>query len=80
MSATARDPIDLQSLTARIDRDLAESFKLRAESEKFVAEQRKLIAEAQKLNRDRWLAPVLAIAVIGGLLGAASCIVKVIWG
>ena len=81
MSDAARDPTDLQAIHARIDRDLAESSKLRAESEKFVAEQRKLIAEALKLNRDRWLAPVLAIAaVVGGILGVSSFIAKIIWG
>ena len=81
MSDATRDPTDLQAIRARIDRDLAESSKLRAESEKFIAEQRKLIAEAMKLNRDRWLAPVLAIAaVVGGMLGVASFVAKIVWG
>ena len=81
MSDAARDPPDPQAIRARIDRDLAESSKLRAESEKFIAEQRKLIAEAMKLNRDRWLAPVLAIAaVVGGMLGVASFVAKIVWG
>jgi hypothetical protein len=40
---------------------------------------RLLLAEQQKLDRDRWLAPALAVAaVIGGLLGVASFIAKVI--
>jgi Skp family chaperone for outer membrane proteins len=86
-------PMDLRAILARIDRDLAESAKLREETNKFVAEQHrmtaeaakfnaertKLTAEAAKLDRDRWLAPALAIAaVIGGLLGVASFIAKVI--
>jgi hypothetical protein len=84
-----RGQLDLRAEIARIDRDRAESEKLRQETEKFVAEQRKLIAESskfaseqqklfaesQKLNRDRWLAPVLAVVtVLGGLLGAATFI------
>ena len=60
--------------------ELAFEAKLRrmnAETEKFVAEQRKLIAEAAKLDRDRWLAPALAIAaVVGGILGLASFIAR----
>lgn len=65
---------DLREQLARIDRSLAETRK-------FVAERDKLIAEAGKLNRDRWLAPLLAIAaVLGGLLGAASFVAKVVWG
>jgi len=65
-----RDPIDLQAILAKIDRD-------RTESEKFVAEQRKLMAEAAKLDRDRRLAPwqifvtaftaVLAAVISGGV-------------
>ena len=74
MSDTPKDQLDLRAVLARIDRDLDESDKLRAE-------QRKLTAEALKLTRDRWLAPLLAIAaVIGGILGVASFIAKVIWG
>ncbi len=41
---------DLRAALARIDRDLADSAKLREESNTFIAEQRKLIAEAQKLT------------------------------
>ncbi len=79
MSETRKDPIDLRSILARIDRDLAESGKLRSEQRKLDAEQRKLDAEQRKLSRDHWLAPVLAIAaVIGGLLGVASFIAKVV--
>lgn len=71
------EALNERALLARIDRDLAESAKLRSETEKFVAEQRKLIAEALKINRDRWYAPALAIAsVAGGLLGVATFIAK----
>lgn len=73
--------IDLREQIVRIDRAIAESEKLREESRKFIAEQHKLAAEAAKLDRERWLAPALAIAaVIGGLLGAASFIAKLIHG
>lgn len=52
---------------------------MNAETEKFIAEQRKLIAEAQELTWDRWMASALAIAaVIGGLLGVASFMARVI--
>jgi ElaB/YqjD/DUF883 family membrane-anchored ribosome-binding protein len=61
------------------DRLRVEIRRLIAESDKFVAEQRKLMAEAAKFNRERWWQPAIAIAaVIGGLLGAAAFIAKVI--
>ncbi len=70
---------DLDALLARMERDIVESAKLRAESEKFVAEQRKLIAEEAKITWDRRLAPFLAIAaIIGGLLGAAAFLARLI--
>lgn len=66
---------------AALQRMIAETAKLNEETRKFVAEQHKLMAEAAKLNRDRWLAPLLAVAaVIGGLLGTATFVAKVIWG
>lgn len=71
--------LGLREQIARIDRDLAESAKLREEIRKFTAEQHKLDAEARKLDRDRWLAPALAIAsVVGGLLGVASFIARLL--
>jgi hypothetical protein len=77
MSDTTRDPIDLRAILARIDRDLAEQSKLRAESDKFASEQRKLNAEAAKLDRDRWLAPALAITgLVGGILTVALTIAR----
>lgn len=63
---------DLQEQIVRIDRSIAET-------EKLMAEQRKSLAEERKLDRDRWLAPALAVAsVIGGLLGVASFIARLI--
>jgi hypothetical protein len=78
--------LDLREQIARIDRAMAENQKFQAEREKLLAEalkfereREKLGAEARKLERDHWLAPALAIAaVIGGLLGVASFIAKVI--
>jgi hypothetical protein len=77
-------PPDLRAILARIDRDTAEATKLRQESNKFIAEQQKLFAEQlklgaeqQKLNRDRWLAPWLAIAgLVGGVLAIANFIAR----
>jgi cell division protein FtsB len=81
LPADYRDRLNLREQIARIDDTLARIDRQREETQKFVTEQHKLIAEVQKLNRDRWLAPVLAIAaVIGGLLGVASFIAKVVWG
>jgi hypothetical protein len=75
----AGDILNIQAIVARIDRDLAESRKLREESEKFMAERRKLDSESRKFDRDHWLAPALAIAsVIGGLLGVAAFIARII--
>lgn len=79
MSAATEPPSDWRSILARIDRDIAEAGKLNAETRKFVAEQQKLNAEAAKLDRDRWLAPALAIAsLIGGLLGTAAFIARLV--
>jgi hypothetical protein len=79
------DNFDLKALSARIDRDLAETGKLLAETRKFVveqaklqAEQDKLGAEQAKLQRDRGLAPWLAISgLIGGLLAIATLLARI---
>lgn len=62
------ETLDLHAVLARIDRDLAESAKLREETNKFVSEAHKLEAERRKLDRDRWLAPwSLVIALVTGV-------------
>jgi len=85
--------LDLREQIARIDRSIAETEKLIAEQRKLSAEERQLsfdavklaaeqatlYSEAHKLDRDRWLAPTLAIvSVVGGLLGVASFIARLI--
>ena len=74
--------LDLRAHLARIDRNLAESLKLREESEKFIAEQRKLIAEEAKLSSDRWLSPVIAaLAALGGIGGIIAGLQAILrWG
>lgn len=67
MSDIPADPIDVRAILAKIDRDLAESGKLREETQKFVSEQHKLMAEARKFNRDWWIVP---LTVLGAILAA----------
>ncbi len=81
------EPPDLRAVLAQIDRDLAESAKLRAEQNKLteeaaklLAEQRKLVTEERKLDRDRLLAPLLALGGIAvGVLSAATAIVAIFY-
>ena len=95
MSDTSAEPLSIETIRARINRDLAESEKLRSESlklaaeqqkliaeqQKFTAEQLKLAAEASKLSRDRGLAPWLAIVgLIGGLLAIANFLLRFLPG
>ncbi len=78
MSDVPVTPVDMRAILARIDRDLAESGKLREESNKFTAEQHKLTQEARKLDaehdklrRDRNLAPwLIAASLSGGVVAA----------
>ena len=77
MSDISADP-DLRAHLARIDRDIAESAKLRYESDKLNQETnklwheaRKLEAERDKLHRDRGLAPWIVAASFGGGIVAA---------
>lgn len=68
MSDATPDPLDMRATLAQIDRDRAEALK-------FAAEQRKLSAEAAKLDRDRWLAPAVAVAALLG--GVATILITV---
>ena len=66
--------LNLREQIARIDRSLDEAAKFRAE-------QRKLTAEAAKLNRDRFLAPALALAAtLGAIATFAPAIIRAIGG
>jgi hypothetical protein len=76
--------LNMRDVLARIDRQLAESAKLREESNKFVAEQHKLNAEAEKLQRDRAFLPLTVVATLVGagaaLFAAGAGFVKLIGG
>lgn len=70
--------LDLREQIERIDRDIAESRKLRYESDKLNEERnkmwheaRKFEAERDKLLRDRGLAPWIVAASFGGGIVAA---------
>lgn len=65
MTGAEKDQFDLAEQIARIRRH-------QEESDKFHAEQRKLIAEAEKHGIDRWLAPIVAITTMIGVLVAAT--------
>lgn len=80
MSDIARDALDIREQIARIDRTQAEMQKLNAETQKFVAEQSKLSAEAGKFNRDRYLAPILTAAAVGGVVSAIVPTLLRAWG
>lgn len=83
MSDTTEIAFDVRAVLAGIDRDLAEQQKLLAEQRKLFAdeiklrsEELKLRSESRKLDRDRLLAPWLAIL---GLLGGAITVGGAIW-
>jgi hypothetical protein len=64
------DPtVNLQSLLARIDRDLAENARLREETNKFIAEARKL--EAERRDHTHWLGTLVVAVATGIGLGIA---------
>ena len=66
--------LNLADLVARIERQ-------QAETRKFVAEHDKLAAEARKLNRDRFLAPALALAAtLGAIAALAPTIIRTVGG
>ena len=53
-----------------LDDTVARIESQQAETRKFVAEMNKLTEEALKFRRDRWLAPVVAIASVLAAIGA----------
>jgi hypothetical protein len=60
--------LDLREQIVRFDRAIDEAAKLRVEANK-------LRADETKLDRDRWIAPWLAIVgLIGGIATAAGAI------
>ncbi len=63
MSELSPDRLNFDELIARIERQ-------QAETREFVAEQHRLAAEAGRPTRDRWLAPVIALAFIVAACGA----------
>lgn len=71
-TVSPREPIDIQAIVARIDRDFVEARKFREEADKLGAERDKLRAEELKLVRDRSVAPWLIVA---GLLGGTLSVV-----
>jgi hypothetical protein len=76
VSATApRDPLDIQAIVARIDRDLTESRRAREEAFKLMDERQKLEAETAKLRRDYNYAAWVPIA---GMIGGAIAIAQLI--
>ena len=67
-------PLNIREQIARIDRFLDEAAKFRSE-------RSKLDAEAAKLNRDRFLAPALALAAtLGAIAAFAPAIMRAIGG
>ena len=68
------DRLSLADLVARIERQ-------QAETRKFVAEHEKLAAEARKLNRERFLAPALALAAtLGAIATLAPTVLRALGG
>lgn len=66
--------LNLADIVARIERQ-------QAETRKFVAEHDKLAAEARKLNRDRFLAPAVALAAtLGAIAALAPTIIRAVGG
>ena len=66
--------LNIREQIARIDRSLDEAAKFRSE-------RSKLDVEAAKLNRDRFLAPALALAAtLGAIATFAPTIIRAIGG
>jgi hypothetical protein len=68
------DDLELRGVIVRIDRDIAEAAKLRAE-------QSKLFSEARKFDRERTLAPWLAVlGLLGGIITVAGALWRALHG
>jgi hypothetical protein len=78
VSETGGSPtLDIEEQIARIRLAQEETRKAQEETRKFVAEQHKLQAEGDKFKRETLLAPVIAaVALVGGVLGAATFLAK----
>jgi hypothetical protein len=69
--------LDIEAQIARIRLAQEETRKAQEETRKFVAEQHKLQAEGDRFKRETLLAPVIeAVALVGGVLGAATFLAK----
>lgn len=74
MSEATPSELDLRQALVHIDRSIAETRK-------FIAERDKLIAESAKLNRERFLAPALALAAtLGAIAALTPALVRAIGG
>ena len=66
IAADYTDRLNLREQIVRIDRAIAETHKFQA--------------EAAKLNRDRFLAPLLAAGAMAGVVGAVIPLILRSWG
>ena len=74
-----RDRLNLAELVSRIERQQEETRKFVSEQHKLESESGKLASEARKLDRDRYLAPWLAIiGIIGGVITVGSLILRAV--
>jgi hypothetical protein len=71
---TERERLDLQAITARIDRDIRESRRAAEEAFKLMEERKMLETQTSKLNIEIKWYPLVAFGgaagVVGGLVGA----------
>lgn len=81
MTATMSEEAQLQRIVAETRKLLAEERKFSAEYDRDTAATIKAYAETAKINRDRWLAPLIALAAaIGTLIGSGAAVYRLIIG
>ena len=69
------DELNFREQLVRLDQMREETLKFIAEQHKLAAEREKLAAEARKFDRDRLLAPWLAIAgLVGGIVAVLTLV------